>query len=73
MSGETADTRATSDLPALQARGAPGAEKLDPVNEDDPASYDLVLPHDSGASSQHTAYSLEKRGEDCKELTTRLY
>ena len=64
MSQETADTRATSDLPALQTKGPPGGtDKLDPVNEDDPANYDLVLPHDAGRP-QPSQYSLEKRGAE---------
>ncbi|KAL9058456.1 MAG: hypothetical protein Q9162_001752 [Coniocarpon cinnabarinum] len=63
MSGETAETRATSDLPALQTRGTPGYDKLDIVNEDDPANYDLVLPHDVGPESPQE-YSLEQRGQD---------
>ena len=62
MSGETGTTRATSELPPLQTKGPPGADRLDPVSEDDPASYDLVLPHDAGEPSKE--YSLEKRGQD---------
>ena len=64
MSQETADTRATSDLPALQTRGPPGGiEKLDPLNEDDPGSYDLVVPHDVDRVTT-PSYSLEQRSED---------
>ena len=63
-SQDTADTRVTNDLPALQAKGPPGGtDKLDPVGEDDPGSYDLVAPHEAAQASM-SPYSLEKRGED---------
>lgn len=64
MSQETTDTRATSELPALQTKGPPGGtERLDPVNEDDPANYDLVEPHGEVPVSI-SQFSLEKRGDE---------
>src|SRR5438045_560984 len=56
---ETYETNATS-LPALQQRGPPDEnDALEPLLEDDPASYDLVMP----AEERSLAYSLEKRSE----------
>src|SRR4051794_27713685 len=56
---ETYETNATS-LPALQQRGPPDEnDTLEPLLEDDPASYDLVMP----AEERLHTYSLENRSE----------
>ena len=57
------DTAPTSidTLPPLQNRGLPDKDdQLDPLDDDDPACYDLVAPAEDRES---TIYSLEKRGE----------
>ena len=54
------DTKATSTLPALQAKGPPDeGDTLEPLLEDDPRSYNLVAPPDENTR----AFSLEKRSE----------
>jgi len=46
-------------LPALQTKPIDEAERLDPLLEDDPASFDLV----PGATNGPSGFSLEKRSE----------
>lgn len=62
-SADTYETKATSisDLPPLQTRGLPEEfGPLEPVMEDDPQSYDLIMP----LAEQRTGrYSLEERSE----------
>lgn len=50
------------DLPALQAQSnVDDPDRLEPIYEDDPQSYDLVSPGDGAASKED--YSLEKRSQ----------
>jgi len=61
-SADTYETRASSihTLPALQTKGLGAGDHLEPLLEDDPASYDLVEPGDDPPSG---SYSIEVRGE----------
>jgi hypothetical protein len=57
---ETYETKATSTLPALQARGPPDEQdKMEPLLDDDPRSYNLVAP----ANDRGRAFSLETRSD----------
>ncbi|KAI9761749.1 MAG: E3 ubiquitin-protein ligase hrd1 [Chaenotheca gracillima] len=57
---ETYDTGATSTLPPLQTKGPPDeADTLEPLLEDDPASYNLVAP----AEGEYSPYNLETRSD----------
>jgi len=60
-SAETYETNATSlMLPPLQAKGPPDdLDHLDPLLEDDPHSFDLVMPAGEG----HQLFSLEARSQ----------
>lgn len=50
------------ELPPLQTYGNLSEDDtLDPINDDDPSSYDLVAPGNKNV--EHNAYSLEKRSQ----------
>jgi hypothetical protein len=57
IAAETNGVHAEETLPALQAQNAHEGDRLDPVADDDPRSFDLVNPADETRPEE---YSLEK-------------
>lgn len=56
---ESGSSKNTKDLPALQTRPIDEVDRLSPLAEDDPASFDLV----ANVENESASYSLERRSE----------